>query len=233
MASRKRMQGPKRKQAIIKAARPLFAQNGFHGTSVRDIAKAADVSEALLYKHFPSKEALYDDVLDYADAVSAAAFEKSQDMEPGAEALTINVYFLFRLILFDVPKLQDQQHWHERLLFHSLLGDGKYARTTFESIRKMLEDRINACFEAALKRGEISETGIEHRNKMWFSHHLAMALNLCHMPEEPAFEYSTSKEELAEQAILFCLRGMGMTDSAIKKYFRPQKLRSMFESIYS
>ncbi|MBW1815043.1 MAG: helix-turn-helix transcriptional regulator [Deltaproteobacteria bacterium] len=51
-----RMKGVDRKQAIIEAARPLFAQNGFNGTSVRAIAKAAGVSEALLYKHFPSKE---------------------------------------------------------------------------------------------------------------------------------------------------------------------------------
>ena len=36
-----RMKGTDRKQAIIEAARPLFAQNGFNGTSVRTIAKAA------------------------------------------------------------------------------------------------------------------------------------------------------------------------------------------------
>ena len=232
MASRKRMAGPKRKQAIMEASRPLFAQNGFHGTSVRDIAEAADVSEALLYKHFPSKESLYDEMLDYAGAVSAAAFGKLQEPEAGAEALVVHVYFLVKLILFEVPKLQDQQQWHERLLFHSLLGDDKYARTHFKNIQKMLEGRLNACLEAATANGEIAETQIGNRNKMWFTHHLAMALNLCHMSKEPAFEYDVSREELAEQAVLFCLRGIGMTESAIKEYFQPEKLKAMFERIY-
>ena len=112
MAPRKRMKGSTRKQAIIKAARPLFAQNGFHGTSVRDIAKAADVSEALLYKHFPSKEALYEEMLDYVSMVSAAVFDRLEDLDAGAESLVVHVYFLVRLILFEVPGLQNQQHWH-------------------------------------------------------------------------------------------------------------------------
>jgi AcrR family transcriptional regulator len=226
------MAGPKRKQAIMEAARPLFAENGFHGTSVRDIAEAADVSEALLYKHFPSKEALYDEMLDYAGAVSAAAFDTLQEPEAGAEALVVHVYIMFRLILFEVPKLEDHQHWHERLLFRSLLGDAKYARAHFQSIQKMLENRIHACFEAAASKGEIADNHLGHSAKMWFTHHLAMALNLCHMAEKPAYEYEGSREELSEQAILFCLRGIGMTETAIEKYFQPEKLKTMFEEIY-
>jgi AcrR family transcriptional regulator len=232
MASRKRMQGSARKQAIIEAARPLFAQNGFHGTSVRDIAKAADVSEALLYKHFPSKEALYDEMLDYVSMVSAAAFDRLQGLEAGTEALVVHVYFLVRLILFEVPGLQKQQHWHERLLFHSLLGDARYARTHFQNLQRIMEDRISMCCDEAARMGDLAEIPIANRTKMWFVHHLAMALNLCHMPEEPAFQYGGSKEKLAEEAVHFCLRGIGMTESAIARHFRPKKLRTMFNRIY-
>jgi len=228
----KRMAGSMRKQAIMEAARPLFAQNGFHGTSVRDIAKAAEVSEALLYKHFPSKEVLYDEMLDYAGAVSAAAFDRLHDLEAGAEALVVHIYFLVRLILFEVPGLRDQQRWHERLLFRSLLGDAKYARTHFANLQRILEDRIDACFEAAAEAGDLIAAQTGSRNRMWFVHHLAMALNLCHMPDEPAFEYDVSKEKLAEEAVLFCLRGIGMTESAITQHFRPRKLRGMFKRIY-
>ena len=49
------------------------------------------------------------------------------------------------------------------------------------------------------------------------------------LADEPAFEYETPKEEFVEQAALFCLRGMGLTDSAVERYFRPRKLRKMFE----
>jgi hypothetical protein len=138
---------------------------------------------------------------------------------------------MVHLILFEVPKLHDQQRWHERLLFHSLLGDAKYARAHFGKIRKILEDKINACFDAAVLNGEIDRNHLGKSSRMWFSHHLAMALNLCHMSGEPAFEYDMSKEELAEQAVLFCLRGIGMTESIIEKCFQPDRLKRIFEDV--
>ena len=48
-----------RKADIIQAVRRVFAEKGFDGTTTRELAEAAGVSEALLFKHFPNKEALY------------------------------------------------------------------------------------------------------------------------------------------------------------------------------
>jgi len=46
-------------QKILDAAEALFAEHGYHGVSVQDIAKAAEVSKANVYHHFSSKEDLY------------------------------------------------------------------------------------------------------------------------------------------------------------------------------
>lgn len=46
------------RERISTAALQLFAEKGFDGTSVRDIARAAGIAEGALYRHFPSKEAL-------------------------------------------------------------------------------------------------------------------------------------------------------------------------------
>ena len=48
--------GDERRAAIVKAVLPLFARQGFSNTTTRQLAEAAGVSEALLYKHFPSKD---------------------------------------------------------------------------------------------------------------------------------------------------------------------------------
>ena len=45
--------------AIVKAVKKVFAEKGFDGTTTRELAVSAGVSEALLFKHFPSKESLY------------------------------------------------------------------------------------------------------------------------------------------------------------------------------
>src|SRR5215207_10741354 len=45
---------------ILDAALDLFARQGFAGTSVREIARAAGLSDGGLYRHFPSKQAVFD-----------------------------------------------------------------------------------------------------------------------------------------------------------------------------
>ncbi len=48
---------------IIEAAYTLFSEKGYHGTSTREIAKAASVSEVTLFRNFGSKELLFEKVL--------------------------------------------------------------------------------------------------------------------------------------------------------------------------
>jgi len=56
---RVRVSGEERRRQIIEAAATLFSRKGFRGTTTREIAKAVGVSEAMLFKHFVTKEELY------------------------------------------------------------------------------------------------------------------------------------------------------------------------------
>lgn len=58
-----RSSGQERQASIITAAASLFAAKGFQGTTTREIAKTAGISEALVFKHFPTKRALYAAIL--------------------------------------------------------------------------------------------------------------------------------------------------------------------------
>lgn len=49
---------------MLESARHLFLEHGYHATTTRAIARAADVSDALLYRYFPSKRDLFDAVID-------------------------------------------------------------------------------------------------------------------------------------------------------------------------
>ena len=48
---------------MIASAASLFAAKGFNGTTTKEIAKAAGISEALVFKYFPTKRALYAAIL--------------------------------------------------------------------------------------------------------------------------------------------------------------------------
>jgi AcrR family transcriptional regulator len=73
----KRLKASERRASILAVAKVLFADGGYHGVSVDDIAKRLGVSPAVLYQHFDSKEALYEAVVSeitdkresYVDAV--------------------------------------------------------------------------------------------------------------------------------------------------------------------
>jgi TetR/AcrR family transcriptional regulator len=54
-----RLSTEQRRQQLIRAAMRLFALKGFDGTTTREIARAARINEAIIFRHFPSKEALY------------------------------------------------------------------------------------------------------------------------------------------------------------------------------
>jgi AcrR family transcriptional regulator len=58
------MSGAQRREQLIDVGRALFAERGFEGTSVEEIAVQADVSKPMVYEHFGGKEGLYAVIVD-------------------------------------------------------------------------------------------------------------------------------------------------------------------------
>src|ERR1044072_2866331 len=59
------MTGEDRRLQILRVAMRLFSQRGFRGTTTKEIAHAAGVSEAMVFRHFATKEELYSAILDH------------------------------------------------------------------------------------------------------------------------------------------------------------------------
>src|ERR1035438_410395 len=60
-----RLAATDRRQQLLESALDLFSRKGFEGATTKEIAAAAGVTEAIIFRHFPSKQALYQAVLDY------------------------------------------------------------------------------------------------------------------------------------------------------------------------
>lgn len=58
---------PTTRDALLGAALDGFSRDGFGGTSIRDLAKAVGIRESTVYKHFPSKQAIFDALIELAD----------------------------------------------------------------------------------------------------------------------------------------------------------------------
>src|SRR3982750_1467819 len=101
--SRARMTAEARKLAIVQAALPLFARKGFAETTTKDLARAANVSEPLLYKHFPSKEALYLEIQNFSCKGIDPIAGKLTNLEPSTSSLIHLVYYLLRALVLGQP----------------------------------------------------------------------------------------------------------------------------------
>jgi TetR/AcrR family transcriptional regulator len=59
------MSGTDRRHQLLDTALEIFARKGFEGTTTKEVAAAAGVTEAIIFRHFPTKQALYTAVLDH------------------------------------------------------------------------------------------------------------------------------------------------------------------------
>src|ERR1044071_2764911 len=90
-----RLPSRERRQAIVDSVTCVFAEKGFHGTTTRELAQAAKVSEALLYKHFPSKESLYAAMLDAcAKGPTFAEASRILEFETSTSTLVMMAHFM-------------------------------------------------------------------------------------------------------------------------------------------
>ncbi|HEX8176265.1 MAG TPA: TetR/AcrR family transcriptional regulator [Pyrinomonadaceae bacterium] len=64
-AATARLSAEERRREIVRVAVKLFSQRGFRGTTTKEIAQAAGVSEAIIFRHFATKEELYRAIIDH------------------------------------------------------------------------------------------------------------------------------------------------------------------------
>ncbi len=86
------MTGSERRHQLIDIARGLFAERGYDGTSVEEVAQRAGVSKPVVYEHFGGKEGLYAVVVDremsaLLDGVTASL--TNNQYRPRVEAVTL------------------------------------------------------------------------------------------------------------------------------------------------
>ncbi len=234
MTSKTRLSARERKAAIVRAALPLFARQGYAETTTKELALAAGVSEPLLYKHFPSKEALYGEIQNLCcqghDPATRKFIHVITDLEPSASTLVHLVYYLVRAQVLGKPAGSIEWDTWQRLIVKSFLEDGAFARAMYQNRFDEFCARIEACIDAAIASGDAVATPLSPGNRARFGQHLGAWLALVHLPPKPAINYKASREELVHQAVWFILRGMGMTRKAIATYFNPKALDLFFDA---
>ncbi|MDJ0782021.1 MAG: helix-turn-helix domain-containing protein [Desulfosarcinaceae bacterium] len=229
-SDRQRLTAEERREAITRAVIPVFAKKGFAATTTKDLAKASRVSEALLYRHFPSKESLFGHIQDQICSTESSIHQFVHDLEPGSESIVKMIYLIFR-ILFETQQAHPLGNAVYRLQIQSLLEDGVFTRTFNEPRFNQMLDHMAAFADAAIAAGEMVPGPLTHYERQWFAHHLAVSLRLAVLPPEAVFEYQSNPIDRLVHGVWFSLRGMGMKDAVIDRYLRPDKLDPLIEDV--
>jgi AcrR family transcriptional regulator len=149
-----RMAGGERRLQILRVAMRLFSQRGFRGTTTKEIARAAAVSEAMVFRHFATKEELYSAILDHKaclhDALDprlivAEAIERKDDAA------------VFEGLALDALKHHDCDPEFQRLLLHSALEEHDLAQMFWEKFVRRIYRSLGGYIRQRQRDGAIIE----------------------------------------------------------------------------
>lgn len=210
-----RLPAEERRVAIVEAAKPLFARHGFAGTTTRQIAQAAGVSEALLFQHFPSKAALYREI-PLLGCDGEPGLDRLSALEPSTASLCEMVGLLIGHVALGELCDAGEKDVDNRLALHSLLEDGEYVRLVSDWIAERVQPTFLACYAAAGRAGDLCPSAGDPTNAFWFAYHVAAMTAFGRLSGRDAYPYRGGRDELTTDLARFILRGIGLTDAAIE-----------------
>jgi AcrR family transcriptional regulator len=137
----------KRRQEIMKTALELFAEQGYHNTSISKIAKTAGVSKGLMYNYFESKEALLDAIIFGAAAASSEVFDENIFAAiPPKKRLELIIEGAFVMVKMNL------KHW-------KLLTMLAFQGSLFETFKQKVDEKKKQALESFIQLFE--ELGVE------------------------------------------------------------------------
>jgi TetR/AcrR family transcriptional regulator, transcriptional repressor of aconitase len=207
------MTGDLRRQLILGAAKRCFARHGFAGTTTKSVAAAASISEGLLFKHFPSKSALYAEIL-AEECEADPALHRLLELEPSTQTLVVLIREMVRHFqaVAETPDQEEAQRL--RLMLSSHLDDGEFARLIYQKIGSLIGNAFTRSLQRAVEAGDATAIGGEPMNLFWFAHHTVLMSSLTRMPTTPCLSYGEATD-LERQLCQFILRGIGLNETAI------------------
>ena len=144
-----RMPGESRRLQIVAVAVGLFSQKGFRGTTTKEIADQAGVSEAIIFRHFATKDELYNAILDHK--VKQATERMKTNLEDAARRKDDNAYF--GSLARDMLEFHTKDRTFMRLLLFSALEGHDLSEIFFHSTAREIKNQIRRYIKQRITDG--------------------------------------------------------------------------------
>lgn len=134
-----------RRRQILERATELFARQGYQGTTTRQIAERAGVNEAIIFRHFPSKEDLYWAVLEHQCSAREGLGELDARLRSGASDEEILTWIARQIVARDLTL--------SRLLMFSALEHHKLSARFFKTHVAQYHERLAEYIRRGMEKG--------------------------------------------------------------------------------
>jgi len=154
VATSARMAGEERRLQILAVAVSLFSQKGFRGTTTKEIAQAAGVSEAMVFRHYATKQELYSAILDHK-ACASGRFDPAEMAADPIERKDDRA--VFESLALGALNHHENDPEFQRLLLHSALEKHELAQMFFDTIVRHVYDFLGNYIRVRQRDGAFIE----------------------------------------------------------------------------
>jgi len=149
MGAAKRLPTPERREQIVATAMRCFAERGFEGTTTRMLARAAGVSEGLIFRHFPTKRSLYRAIIARRIAEGPGGLMPAEAAERGDDRAVLSS------IASTLVARVGKDPSFMRLMFFSALEGAPLSRMFYQARVRRVRRFLAAYLERRMKEGAL------------------------------------------------------------------------------
>ena len=186
------------RERILAAALELFSERGFAGTNIRELSALLGMGKSSLYRHFESKEALWNALLDEMIAYYDARFGSSEHLPPVPESLEGLVQMTMRMADFTI-------HDEKIVMTRKLLSIEQYRDERAKVLATKhfltgLTDMFTQLFSAMMDRGLLRR---DDANMLAFAYTapISALIHLCDREPEKTDEASARIEAFSRHFV--------------------------------
>ena len=147
--------GKDTKERILAAALDLFSQNGYAGTNIRELTAALGLVKSSLYKHFESKEEIWDALLDSMIAYYGERFGSPEQLPPAPDSLEGLVSMTMGMVDFTIH--DEKVIKTRKLLTIEQFRDDRARALATKHFLTGLRDMFTPIFKSMMDKGLIRQ----------------------------------------------------------------------------
>jgi len=192
----RKIQAEERRLQILDVALKVFADNGFQGTSIKDIAEAAGISQGLMYHYFASKEALLEATIEYHGFLPQLRQILKDNKECPIKEVITEIAENFLILL-------DNKQTLVKLLV-SEIQVNQEVRNAWADICWEGSSLLQKYLETHIEKGELRRHNTEVTARIIFN-----IIFMYHFTEDVFKSSKLSRQEFINDALSTILRGAG------------------------